>query len=225
MHHLATLSYTKVVLHWHEALSGSSEARARQLRGALAAAFAGDDRFHQHDDRGRLLYRYPRIQYRWYQGYGVVVGWEQGAEVLAGLPWLDVRLSLGGDEVQVCDALIETAQKSFYADQKLHHYRLVTPVMLLNQANYRRYQSLSSEEQAHERDRLLVAQILTALRGFHIDFNTQLYAAFTQVRPCSCSYKQQTLLGLRGQFISNAVLPADFALGHAVSHGYGWVQS
>lgn len=57
MLHLATLAHTRVELYWNRELPGPAEMRARQLRGALARAFASDDRFHQRDGRGRTLYR------------------------------------------------------------------------------------------------------------------------------------------------------------------------
>lgn len=223
MHHLATLAHTRVELHWDRELPGPAELRARQLRGALARAFANDDCFHQRDGRGQVVYRYPRIQYRWHRGDGLVVGWEQGAEVLRTLPWLDLELRLGTDAARVSDALIGCASTSFYASERLHHYRLASPVLLFNQENYRRHQEMSPREQMVERDRLLVAQMLSALRGFHIDFNTRLYASFIQARNTVCRYKNQELLGLLGRFASNAVLPSGFAFGHAVSHGYGWI--
>ncbi len=32
------------------------------------------------------------------------------------------------------------------------------------------------------------------------------------------------MLGIQGDFVSNALLPSGLSIGHAVSHGYGWIE-
>ncbi|MEZ5582075.1 MAG: CRISPR-associated endonuclease Cas6 [Candidatus Competibacteraceae bacterium] len=224
MHLLAKIPYACVQLRWSEAVTGWAEARANQLRGALAHAFAGDDWFHQHDGQGKPLYRYPRVQYRWRDGQGIVIGWGDAAERLLQAPWLELPLRLGNQDVVVSDALMTTQHSVFAVSERLHPYRWHSPVLLFNQANYQRYQNLNETEQREERDRLLVAQLLTAMRGLQVEFPTQLYATFTQTRTRVCHYKQQELMGILGLFVCNAVLPDGFAIGHAVSHGYGWLS-
>jgi hypothetical protein len=224
MYPLAQISYAAISLCWDRELDGPAWKRARQLRGALARAFADDDLFHQRDAEGRPLYRYPRVQYRWNQGHGVVVGWREAAERLLNLPWLDIPLQLGADTVIVTDAAMQTASGMLGVAERLVRYRLVSPVLLLNQENYKRYRTLEAPAQEAERDRLLVAQILAAVRGLGVNFDGHLYAAFCQARPRTCRYKEQDLLGFGGSIVSNALLPDGFAVGHAVSHGYGWLM-
>lgn len=223
MHLLTQIPFTTVELRWHSSLSGLGSLRARQLRGAIAQAFPEDSRFHQHDAQGQLLYRYPLIQYRWREGYGLITGWHQVAEMLLNVPWLDLPLQLGEDSVLVTDAVINTQAAQFGISEYLLHYCFFTPVLLFNQDNYKKYKQLNNNAQHYENDRLLRAQLLVALRGVGVEFNIQLYAAFTQVETTSCRYKNQNMIGLIGNFVTNALLPEGFSIGHAVSHGYGWI--
>ncbi|AFL76312.1 CRISPR-associated endonuclease Cas6 [Thiocystis violascens] len=224
MHPLAQIPLAQVELHWDRALSGGGETRTRQLRGALATAFREDDLFHQHDPlTGKSLYRYPKVQYRWHDGHGLILGWGDAASRLLGLPWLDLALRLGEDTVSVTDAALTLTHGQFAIGDRLAYYRIQTPVLLFNQDNYRRYRTLAERERRDERDRLLIAHLLTALRGLDIEFKGQLYAVFTQSIGHTCHYKGESLLGLRGEFVTNAILPVGFAFGHAVSHGYGEV--
>lgn len=226
MHLLAQVPFAQVELHWDQALPGGGEPRARQLRGALANAFRDDDLFHQHDPvTGKPLYRYPRVQYRWRDGHGRVVGWSEAAARLLNLPWLDLELELGADTARVSDAALTLTPARFGVSDGLLAYRLVTPALLFNQDNYRRYRELDEAGQRRERDRLLVANLLMALRGLDVHFPERLYGAFSHPRAQTCHYKGEAILGLGGEFLSNAVLPEGFALGHAVSHGYGVLQS
>ena len=225
MHSLATIPHASVRLRWDRDIAGTAELRAQQLRGALARDFADDDRFHQHDADGRPLYRYPCVQYRWWRGEGLVIGWANAAERLLRLPWLDLALRLGQDEVCVTDAVLTANHGRFEVSPRLLRYRFASPVLLFNQENYQRYQVMNESERRAEQDRLLIAQMLGAMKGLRILFPETLYMAFTDFRIYPCHYKRQKLMGIKGEFFCNAVLPDGFAIGHAVSHGYGWVVS
>jgi hypothetical protein len=226
MHLLKKVPCTQVELCWDRELTGAAKMRTRQLRGALAGAFADDALFHQHDEKtGKLLYRYPLVQYRWRAGRGLVVGWGEAAGRLLTLPWLDLELQLGEENVTVGDAALTMRQESFGVSERLLHYRLVTPVLLFNMDNYRRYQGMDEAGQRVERDRLLVSNILMALRGLDVAFPERLYAAFTEIKIQPCHYKGQDLLGISGEFFCNVVIPDGLAMGHAVSHGFGWMKA
>jgi hypothetical protein len=225
MHPLAKIPCAQVELSWDRELAGKPPQRARQLRGALAHAFRDDPLFHQHDPAtGRPLYRYPRVQYRWHEGRGLVIGWAEAATRLLDRPWLDLSLQLGDESVSIGDAALTLNHGQFAVSERLEPYRLNTPVLLFNQENYRRYQHMREQEQRLERDRLLVSNLLTALRGLEVTFPERLYATFTQTHTRPCHYKGQELLGIGGEFVCNVGLPDGFALGHAVSHGYGWLK-
>ncbi len=218
---LAQVPYAEVELSWDRLLDGAPQRRAGQLRGALARAFAADDRFHQHGASGKALYRYPRVQYRWGNGRGLVAGWGDAADTLPHLPWLDLALELGGQPLRVTDVRLTTCQGTFGVSRRLERYDLASPVLLFNQQNFPRYNAMPAEHQALERDRLLVAQLLAAMAGLEVRFSGHLYATFTDARLGTCRHKAQKLLGIGGRFVSNAVLPPGFAFGHAVSHGFG----
>ena len=224
MHLLKKIPCAQVELCWDCELQGGAEMRARQLRGALAEAFADDDLFHQHDPAsGKPLYRYPVVQYRWRAGQGLVVGWGEAAGRLLAMPWLDLELQLGSESVMVSDAALTLRHEPFGVSERLLRYRLMTPALLLKSEIFRRYQSMDEAGQRVERDRLLVANLLSALRGLNVEFQERLYAAFSRMRTQPCHYKGQDLLGISGEFFSNAILPDGLAFGHAVSHGFGWL--
>jgi hypothetical protein len=224
MYLLAKIPYASVELRWHQPLAGAAPVRTRQLRGAIAHAFPDDNRFHQHDAEGKPLYRYPHIHYRWKGGYGIVAGWITGAETLMNVPWLELPLTIGEDKVQVMDAIISTQYAQFGISDDLRYYQFVSPTLIFNKKNYEKYKGLDSEmAKQYELDRLLVAQLLSPMRGLGVNFEVQLYAAFTHIKTTQCQLKGQTMLGIQGDFVSNALLPSGLGIGHAVSHGYGWI--
>lgn len=226
MYLLKKVPCAQVELRWDRELPGGAEMRAKQLRGALAQTFADDDLFHQHDPAsGKPLYRYPLVQYRWRARQGVVVGWRDAASRLLALPWLDLELRLGEESAMVDDAALTLQHGQFGVSERLLRYRFMTPVLLFKSENYRRYQVMDEAGQRAERDRLLVSNLLTAMRGLDVTFPERLYATFTQIKTQTCHYKNQDLLGVSGEFICNAIIPDGLALGHAVSHGFGWIKT
>ena len=176
MHILAELPVTTVKLIWDRPIHGRAGNSARQLRGAIASVFSDNSLFHQ---------------YRWEDGCGLVVGWLEGAEVLSNISWLETELVLGTKKVCISDALIKFKAAAFGVADRLNHYKLRSPLLLFNQNNYKAYKKMSPQERRDECDRLLVAQILTALRGLHVDFDTRLYASFISTRTVPCRYKEQ----------------------------------
>jgi hypothetical protein len=192
------------------------------LRGAIAAQFADDSLFHQHAVEG-LLYRVPRIQYRWDDEGPMLVGLEEGARRLLEVAWPGMVLRLGKERVTVCDA--ECAFQRFQVSMVPHllRYRLMAPWLPFSQENYARYQSLGPVAQALERDRLARGGILISLRELDVRLSEHLFVAVEGVTPERCSYKGIDLLGFWGRVLANVALPPGFAFGRAVSHGYGWI--
>ena len=198
---------------------------AHLLRGAVAAAFPDNDLFHQHSSDGKPIYRYPRIHYRWdtHSGEGIVVGFGDGVEMLTQLFMDDLELRLGNRVVTVREARVQFSRHNIGVLPRLRRYHFRSPWLALNQTNFDHYQSLSRTAQTAELDRIAVGNILSALKGLNIRLSERVYAAFRPQRRLLCHYKDQTLTGFLGSLITNIDLPDDFALGKAVSHGYGWL--
>lgn len=193
-----------------------------QLRGAVSAQFPDNPLFHQHIGE-RMVYRYPRIQYRWDQQGPILFGVGEGARFLAQVDWAGMELRIGDRLLTVRDAVCSFSQHAVHPSPRLLRYRFVTPWLPFSQENYLRYRSLNAIEQVAERDRLAVAGMLIALRGFGVEFPGRLYAAFNKEGAKPCQYKGIELLGFHGCLLANVDLPNGFALGRAVSHGYGWL--
>lgn len=196
------------------------------LRGALAAAFPDNDLFHQHAPGGGDIYRYPRIHYRWdtETGEGLVFGFGEGVDALGPLFGEELELRLGRRTVHVREARMQFRKHEVKLLPRLARYRLRSPWLPLNKNNFERFQKMSREAQAQELDRIAVGNILSAMKGLGHRLDGQVYAAMFPRRRIQCPYKDQRLLGFMGIFVTNLSLPDNFALGKAVSHGYGWLQ-
>jgi hypothetical protein len=192
------------------------------LRGALAARFPDNPLFHQHDGT-RVLYRYPQVQYRWDEEGPMILGLGEAARFLSAVEWAGMQLQVGPHRLTLRDVVCRFRRHTIRPTPNLLRFTLMAPWLPFSQENYQRYQSLGPAEQAAERDRLAVAGLLIALRGFGVEFPGRLFAAFEVHSAPWCPYKGIRLLGFRGTLLANVDLPDGFAFGRATSHGFGWL--
>jgi hypothetical protein len=218
---MTAIDIVTVRLTWAENLS--MQRSPYLLRGAIAERFADNSLFHQHEG-GRLAYRYPSIHYRWDQHGAAVVGFGVGVRALMDLSWPGLRLDIGGQQVSVLEATCSLRRSTIVPAGRLLRYRFEAPWLPFPVDLYQRYRRMTAEEQEKERDRLAVANLLMAMRGLGVTFPERLFAAVEVHRPHTCAYKGVELLGFTGTLLANVDLPTGFAIGRAVSHGYGWLS-
>lgn len=114
---------TTVRLTWADPLLGPP--KPHLMRGAFAHSFPSEPLFHQHTKDG-FIYRYPLIQYRWQSGAGIIVGYHEGAKLLARVPFLDLSLRLGENIITVADAHINCHETEVSVSDSLLRYRFLT---------------------------------------------------------------------------------------------------
>jgi hypothetical protein len=208
----------------------------QMLRGAVAKHFRNNDLFHQHNGDGSLIYRYPRIQYRWdnpkysdksgYIGDGMLVAYGDGVEALTELFISDFNeLELGQQRVVPVETTCEMRKCTIEISNKLYEYYFRSPWLPLKQEKYEHFKTLTAKAQQLELNRILCGNILTATRDLGLNFDSTVYTWFMEKKRMRCRYKDLQLQGFTGKFITNVKLPDDFALGSKVAHGYGWLKT
>ena len=193
------------------------------LRGAIASQLPDRPIFHQHASDG-FIYRYPMVQYRRDKTDGLIFAFGAGAESLIDIPFLNMSLRLGDERFCVSDVQLNLLTHTISVSSRLNRYFFRSPWLPFNQTNHSSYQNLSPKERQTERDRLAVANILSALKGLDIFVRERIYAGFILKKSRICHYKKTSLLGFQGTLLTNIDLPSGFAIGKAVSHGYGWLE-
>lgn len=192
------------------------------LRGAIAGLFPECSLMHQHEG-DRLVYRYPRVQYRWDEEGPMLVGLHEGARFLSSVDWTGLELRLGDRTATVTEAQCSFRRHEVRMSETLRRYAFIAPWIPLSQENHARYQTLPLEGRMTELDRLAVAGLLLALRAIGFEVPGRLYAAFESQRVVECPYKDVQMTGFLGHLLCNVELPEGLAMGRAISHGYGWV--
>jgi len=199
---------------------------AHKLRGYFGNLFKEHSPLlHNHYNSGQLRYRYPLIQYKVIDKVPMLIGIEEGAELLPQLFLKIKELDIDGKTYPVNAKNIETQKETVGFSEDLHEYQFQTLWMALNQKNHQKYVQLKTKK---EKDRMLNRLIVGNILGFYSNIKLQLapeerLLAKVNIQEKSTKFKGNEMLAFSGSFVVNALLPDNIGLGKSVSRGFGTV--
>lgn len=200
---------------------------AHKLRGYFGNLFKDHSPLlHNHLESGQNQYRYPLVQYKVTDNTPMLVGLNEGGELLTSLFLKVQELQLDGHIYPILSKNIRNQRWSIGLDSDLHQYRYETLWMGLNQDNHRRYMQTESEQARQEQlKRIAISNILAFYKAFDLRLaEEQRILLSLQVQEKSTSFKNQHMLAFSGGFTTNALLPDFAGLGKSVSRGFGTVK-
>lgn len=197
---------------------------AHKLRGYFGSLFKEHSPLlHNHYADGTDRYAYPLVQYKVIDRIPVLVGFQEGAELLVSL-FLKIReFDIEGEHFQVLAKNIQQKQCELTVNQQLYNYSFKTLWMALNQENFRIYQQLDETEKGSFLNHQLQNNILSFYKGLSFRTNERIMV-ITRMEEKQTLFKNQSMLAFAGQFTSNAYLPEWAGIGKAVSRGFGTVS-
>lgn len=199
---------------------------AHKLRGYFGSLFqAHSPLLHNHLEGGGLRYAYPLVQYKVIDGMPVLVGLNEGAELLIQL-FLEVKeLVIDGRSYPLSHKDLRCDEVVAGYGEELRPYRFETLYMALNQENYPAFMRASAEEKRQQLNMLVRNHILAAFKGMGVWLAPhERILVQAELEPRQTLFKNQSMVVFAGKFTSNAVLPKWVGLGKAVSRGFGAVS-
>ncbi len=200
------------------------EASASKLRGFFATRFNEYALLHQHIDVDKLLYKYPRIQYKILEGEAIVLGIEEGAEVLKEIYDKYDEINLGESAYTIVERGITIKEAEFGISEEILSYEFITPWIALSQQNYQRYVKSKREERRELLRRTLIGNILSASKGLDYVVLDEIRVGIGRLRRRKCELKGTSFIGFLGEFMANFQIPDYMGLGKSVSRGFGTVK-
>lgn len=199
---------------------------AHKLRGYFGNLFKDHSPLlHNHLESGESHYRYPLVQYKVTDGMPMLLGINEGAELLTSLFLKVQELQLDGQVYPVLSKNISNKRWNIGLDDDLHQYRYETLWMGLNQDNHRKYiQTASDQERQEQLKRIAISNILAFYKAFNLILpKEQRIMLSLRVQEKSTRFKDQPMVAFSGGFTTNALLPDFAGLGKSVSRGFGTV--
>ncbi len=212
------LKLLRLTLHSDAPMRGD----ATKLRGFFATRFNEYALLHQHVT-DKLIYKYPLIQYKMINRSPLVLGINEGAEVLKEIYDKFSEIKLGESTYSIMERGITLKSEEFGCSSEILSYRFATPWLALSQENYPRYLDASREERKDLLRRILVGNILSASKGLGYTAVQHIRLETGQVRDEICTLKGIKVTGFYGEFTTNFAIPDYMGLGKSVSRGFGAV--
>jgi hypothetical protein len=196
---------------------------AHKLRGYFGNLFREHSPLlHNHYADGKSRYAYPQVQYKVIDNTPVLVGFQQGADLLVSL-----FLKIKGIEIEenyfaVRAKNISQQQVELSVNNQLFSYSFKTLWMALNQSNHRKYLELDESAKKEFLNRQLQNNILSFYKGLSFRTSERIMAT-SQLKEKQTRFKDQAMLAFTGSFTSNAFIPELAGIGKSVSRGFGTV--
>jgi len=171
-----------------------------------------------------LIYDYPRIQFKVLERQAVLIGLDEGSELLTRL-WLEVdQAKLGAEDLKVQEATVQRRRAIFGEINEMVTYRFLSPWLALNQENERRYRTQQDEAaRIGLLERVIIGNCLSFAKAFSHTVTFKLRADCSKLRPTAAQLKGISMQGFLGTFRINFLLPDRVGVGKSVSRGFGTV--
>ena len=193
------------------------------LRGSIAGIFPNERLLHNHNEQGKEIYRYPKIQYKIVDGFPMVIAiGNEAIEVLKRVCKTIVAFEFdNGKSYDLLEKRVEIEEHPFGVSDTIKGYYFLTPAILLNSNNYDNYQKLEDENKKNEFiSGKLAAHLLSTSKGME-------YTVLERIK-ISCNLKTlpvilkgEKMIGFTGFFYANFYIPDFLGVGKSTSRGYG----
>ncbi|MCE1169455.1 MAG: DNA repair protein [Sphingobacteriia bacterium] len=197
---------------------------AHKLRGYFGNLFKEHSPLlHNHYADGSSRYNCPLVQYKVIDRIPVLVGFQEGADLLVSLFLSIKEINIDGVLYQVKAKNVQQKLLELSVNSKLYNYSFKTLWMALNQENFYKYSKLGEEDKKLFLSRQIQNNILSFYKGLEYYTDNRILAT-AMVEEKQTLFKNQTMLAFSGSFVSNAFLPNWAGIGKAVSRGFGTIN-
>ena len=193
-----------------------------KLRGFFATSFNEYALLHQHTT-DKLIYRYPLIQYKMLDDGPLVLGINEGAEILKEIYDKFDEIKLGDSNYTIMERGVTLKSEEFGCTEAILSYRFASHWLALSQENYARYMGASLEDRKDLLRRILVGNLLSASKGLGYVAKEHIRLELGRMQDEICLLKGTKVTGFRGEFMTCFAIPDLMGLGKSVSRGYGTV--
>jgi len=194
-----------------------------KLRRFFANKFNNYLLLHNHLGKDKFLYKYPRIQYKTINRVKVILGLEEGINVLQNIYNQCDQIVLDGCSYQIFSKEIVLKEEDFGIASENIKYKFITPWFALNEDNYQRYKNYNYSERTDQLKSILIRNIMAIAKTFQYFVNSTIIVN-TNLKEISIKFKEKDMIGFFGTFQVNFKLPDYVGLGKSVSRGFGTIK-
>jgi len=217
------------ILHLFLKVDRDIEESATQFRGFIGNEFKKFIELHHHlnsNDAKKLVYGYPKIQYKVIQNRAIVLGIsKENISILKNLVLNLKKIVLGDNTYRIIEIKTDYQESEFSItnQDEMHTYKFQSPWLALNPKNYEKYVDLSLNGKRKLLIKILIGNIISMSKYLGYTIPSQIKVDI-DAKPLKILFKNVNVIGFKGVFKINFLIPNYLGIGKGVSHGYGSVK-
>lgn len=205
-----------------------TQGQIHKLRGFTGNLFNRHDLIHNHDpESGRVIYRYPLIQFKLIEKTPAIVSITEQAVLVFREIFMKLNyINIDGLDIPVSEKELRVDEDQFGYSEETFMYQFESPWLGLNQKNYRLYKEATDNTERKEILRKNITNNILSMSK-SLDYRLapgQILRADIALKPEKVELKGQPMLGFTGMFKTNFMIPDHLGLGKSVSRGFGAVR-
>jgi len=201
------------------------KAHGNSLRGYIADKFPQYDILHNHKKDGKLLYLYPRVQYKILKGEAYIIGLEEGVEIIREIEPQIETIILHSKTYQVIQKQSTFETVRFSSKDLFITYSFLKPWIALNKNNYDNFMRLKTIKLKKSLlKKILAGNILSVSKSLGYIVERELKLELMNLREQKVFLKGNSMLGFLGSFSVNFEIPDYWGIGKSVSRGFGTIK-
>ena len=198
-------------------------AKPSKVRGFIGNQYSEFSVLHNHIHDDKFMFSYPLVQYKIIDDKIMIIGIDEGGEVLKKIA-PELKILILDKKYEIKEKFLHEKEVDIKPSSEEKHYKFITPWLGLNQTNYKKYTNSKSWKDKKEIiNKILVGNLLSMSKGLGIVVNKRLYAK-THFEEKIVEYKGVKMNAFTGEFKIHYDIPDYFGLGKGVSQGFGCVK-
>jgi len=198
-----------------------------KFRGFIGNLFMNYDLIHNHDLKtGKLIYRYPLIQFKLINKIPAIVAiTDQAVNIFSEIFMKLDKIVIEYTVIPVFEKDLKIEEVVFGYSDEIFMYEFVSPWIGLNQKNFKKYNEAGGNEKNRILKRAMAGNILSMAK--HLDCwlsRDQKIKIDHKLKEVKVHLKGKSMTAFNGIFKTNFCLPDYLGIGKSVSRGFGTVR-
>ena len=195
---------------------------SEKIRGYLGNKYEELDILHNHKN-DKFIYRYPKVQYKIIKNKPIILGINEGSNIISNIGINDDMLIIGDKPINTFEKKISINNNEYGIANDYIKYEFLSPWIALNQKNIDIYRNSSEMEKEEILKKILIGNIISMSKGLNYTVSDQV-KCWINLRKVNINIKDIKHIGFMGEFKVNFNIPDYFGIGKNVSNGLGTIK-
>lgn len=195
---------------------------SEKIRGYLGNKYEELDILHNHKE-DKFIYRYPKVQYKVINEKPIIIGIDEGANVITNIGIKDDELVIGKKSINTFEKKISISNDEYGVTKDYIKYKFLSPWIALNQKNINNYINSNEMEKEEILKKILIGNIISMSKGLNYTVEDQV-KCWINLDKIQVNIKDIKHIGFVGEFKVNFNIPDYFGVGKNVSKGFGTIK-